>query len=66
MKLSIYRFLTSGAKKSKYSFDRSSWGSIDLVAVGALNAWQVTVTLDRNSIGKTNPSTGKERLLEER
>ena len=66
MELSIYRFLTWGAKKSKHSFDQSSWGSIDSLAVGVLNAWQVTVTLDRTSIGKANPSTGKERLLEER
>ena len=66
MEFSIYRFLTSGAKKPKNSFDRSSLGSTGSLAIGAFNAWQVTVTLYRTSIQKTNPSIEKEKLLEER
>ena len=66
MKLSIYRFSTLRAKKPKNNLNLLSWGSTGSLAVGALNAWQVTVTLDRTSIEKTYPSTRKERLLEER
>ena len=66
VEFSIYRFLTLGAKKPKSNLDRSSWGSTGSLAVGALNVWQVTVTLDRTLNGKTNPSIGKEKLLEER
>ena len=39
LELSIYRFLTLGAKKPKSSLDRSSWGSTSSLAVGALNTW---------------------------
>ena len=66
MELSIYRFLTLGAKKSKSNLDRSSQGLTSSLAVGAFNAWQVTVTLDQTSTRKANTSTGKKRLLEER
>ena len=66
VEFSIYRFLTSGAKKPKSNLDWLSWGLIGSLAVGAFNAWQMIVTLDRTSTGKTNPLTGKERLLEER
>ena len=66
MKPSIYRFLTSWAKKPKNNLDRSSWGSTDSLAIGAFNAGQVTVTLNQTSTEKTNPSTEKERLLEKR
>ena len=39
LELSIYRFLTLGAKKPKSNLDRSSWGSTSSLVVGALNAW---------------------------
>ena len=65
VELSIYRFLTSGAKKPKSSLDRLSWGFTISLAIGAFNIWQVTVTLDRedkylNQEGKT---TGRERVF---
>ena len=66
VELSIYRFLTSGAKKPKSNLDWLSWGLIGSLAVGAFNAWQVTATFDRTSTEKANTSTEKERLLEER
>ena len=66
MKLSIYRFLTLGAKKPKNSLNRSSWGPTDSLVIGAFNVWQVTITLNRTSIEKENTSTEKKRLLEER
>ena len=66
VKLYIYRFLTSGAKKPKSNFNRSSLGSTGSLAIGVFNAWKVTVILDRTSTEKTNPSIGKEKLLEKR
>ena len=38
VELSIYKFLTLGAKKPKNSLDWSSWVTGSL-AVGAFNAW---------------------------
>ena len=38
VELSIYRFLTSGAKKPKSNLNWSSWGLTGLLAVGAFNA----------------------------
>ena len=38
VKLSIYRFLTSGAKKKKSNLNRLSWGSTGSLVVGAFNA----------------------------
>ena len=61
VEISIYRFLTSGAKKPKSSLNRSNLGSIGLLTVGAFNAWQVTITLDRTSAGKEQLS--KERVF---
>ena len=61
VELSIYRFLTLGAKKKqknglKY---RSSWGSTDSLAVKAFNALAGYRCFDRRLIGKG-------RLLDER
>ena len=38
VKLSIYRFITLGAKKKKSSLNWSSWGSIGSLTVEAFNA----------------------------
>ena len=54
VKLSIYRFLNSGAKNS---LDQSSWGSIGSLAVGAFNALVGYRCLDRRSTGKKGAST---------
>ena len=66
VELSIYSFLTSGAKKSKSNLDQSSWGSTGSLAIGALNAWQMTITLDQTLIRKIYPSIVKKGLLEEK
>ena len=72
MELFIYRFLTLGAKKPKNSLNRSSWGSIGSLVVRAFNAWQVTVTLDREgksldregiSLDWEGKTTEKERVF---
>ena len=58
VKLSIYRFLNSGAKNS---LDQSSWGSIGSLAVGAFNALVGYYYLDRKSTGP-QPGRGEPQL----
>ena len=59
VELSIYKFLTTRTKKTKKQPQSIELGSTGSLAVGAFNAWQVTVTLNRRSIGKANTLTGK-------
>ena len=67
VELSIYRFLSSGAKKVKGSLNRSSRGSTGSLVVEAFNALACYRCLDRTSTrGKESTSTGKRRLLDER
>lgn len=65
VELSIYRFLTLGAKKSKSGLDQLSWGLIGSLTVGAFNAWQVTVTFDweDKSLDRERKATGRERVF---
>ena len=44
MKLSIYRFLTSGAKNTKKQHRLIEFGVNQLTSRWAINAWQVTVS----------------------
>ena len=59
VELSIYKFLTTRTKKTKKQPQSIELGSTGSLAVRAFNAWQVTVTLNRRSIGKANTLTGK-------
>ena len=59
VEFSIYKFLTTRTKKTKKQPQSIELGSTGSLAVGVFNAWQVTVTLNRRSIGKANTLTGK-------
>ena len=66
VKLFVYRFLTSGAKKPKNSLDWSSWWLTGSLTIRGFNVWQVTVTLDweGKSLHKERNVIRKERERE--
>ena len=63
MEFSIYRFLTSGAKKPKNSSDWSSLGSTGSLAIGAFNAWQVDVLVRKYTNRLSNVSVPKDENI---
>ena len=66
VELSIYRFLTSGAKKNKSSLNQSNWGLTGSLAIGVFNALIGYRCFNQTSIGKKDTSIKKGRLLDKR